>query len=188
MLLYLALCVLLVYTLVAGLGPPFILSARLCPPSPHPPFASQDSCYCFLPFFPPFMLSHHAPGCAWLFDKRGTSLLTVMLFGRKINTSPLVWYGDKTVIILMLCLCGLPFSLIIVVSDVLRWYHCFCSSLLFFVAKEGIEVYMYEQKVLWRLVRKTINYSYKNHRFFSQDWTACLLFLIPAHLNIKTLC
>lgn len=40
-----------------------------------------------LPFFFPCLLSpalsHHAPGCASLFDKRGASLLTLMLFGRK---------------------------------------------------------------------------------------------------------
>lgn len=43
---------------------------------------------------------------------------------QKINTSRLVWYGDKTVIILMLCLCGLSS-----VTDVLYWYHCSWSSL-----------------------------------------------------------
>ncbi len=168
---------LLVCTFIAGLALIFILSAR--------PFPSQDSCYCFLPFFP-FMLSHHAPGCAWLLDKRGTSLLTVMLFGRKINTSPLVWYGDKTVIILVLCLCGLSFSLIIVVSDVLCWYHCCWSSLLLLQRKE-LQFLCVEQKVLWCLVRKAMKFFFnKYHGFFSEDWTTCLVFLISAHLNIKT--
>lgn len=48
---------------------------------------------------------------------------------QKINTPPLVRYGDKTVIILMLCLCGPSFYLIIVVADVLYWYHCWWCML-----------------------------------------------------------
>lgn len=52
---------------------------------------------------------------------------------QKINASPPVWYGDKTVIILMLYLCGPHSHPIIVVTDVLHWYHCRGSIFL----KEG---------------------------------------------------
>lgn len=75
-----------------------------------------------------FMLSHHAPGCAWSFDYSVAHLcLDCDALWQKINISPLVWYGDKAVIILML---WLSFSPVIEVRDVLHWYHCCFWSLL----------------------------------------------------------
>lgn len=77
----------------------WVLSAVLLPP----PSASQDSCYCFLPFF----LLYALPSCPWvrvaLWQAWHIPLDCDALW-QKINTPPLVWYGDKTVIIPMLCL------------------------------------------------------------------------------------
>lgn len=78
-----------------------------------------------------FFLLYALPSCPWvcmaLWQAWHISLDCDALW-QKINTPPLVWYGDKTVIILMLCLCGLSFCLIIAVSDVLHWYHCCCTE------------------------------------------------------------
>ena len=92
---------------------------------------------CFAPPLPhripviAFFLLSRLPSCPWvcmaLWQAWHISLDCDALW-QKINTPPLVWYGDKTVIILMLCLCGLSFCLIIAVSDVLHWYHCCCKG------------------------------------------------------------
>ena len=122
----LSLSLLTIHTFTAGLRPLWFRQALLPPPLPS---TSQDSHYCFLPLF----LLHAPPSCPWVCMAIWLAWhisLDCDALWQKINTSPVVWYGDKTVIILMLCLCGLSFSLIIEVSDVLYWYHCCWSRLL----------------------------------------------------------
>lgn len=124
MLLYLPPCVLLVFTFIVGLR-----LLRFCQPCFAPPLPHRTTVIAFLPFFLLYALPSCPPVCMALWQAWHIPLDCDALW-QKINTSPLVWYGDKTVIILMLRLCGPSFSLLIVVSDVLYWYHCCWSGLL----------------------------------------------------------
>ena len=150
---------------------------RFCQPclAPSPCFTGV-----LLLLFAFFSLLYALPSCPWvcmaLWLTWHISLDCDALW-QKINTSLLVWYGDKTVIILMLCLCGLSFSLIIIVSDVLHWYHCCCSCL----RRKELQ-YVCANIRCSVVVRKTFSFLTNTIDFSVNNTKQYVLFFILAYL------
>lgn len=96
---------------------PFIVSVPLCRfnlcQTCFTPFVSQDWCYWLSLLLSPPLSSSSPPSYPWVSPSWHIPSDRDAVW-QKINNSLLLRYGDKTVIILMLCLCGLSFSLVIV--------------------------------------------------------------------------
>lgn len=125
-------------------------------------------------FFCLFALLYALPSCPWVFMVPWQAwhiALDCDALWQKINTSPLVRYGDKTVIILMLCLL---WTLILPHNCSPRCPLLISLSVKHLV-KEQNAVYLYQKKYKFLWGKETVTFMIKYSTFSCHGWVASIV-------------